>query len=381
MISIIKYSCLRLLRNKANIFWILLFPILLGCMFKAAMSNLSSSENLHAIPVAIVYEEGDAVETFRAVAEELGKEGEGQLLSVTVCGEEEALRLLEEKEIDGILYANDQVSLTVSSNMVNAQLNQSILKTFVEQYNLSAAAITDTAMTRPQLLPALAERLSENTGYCEDVSLSLNGSDSYTQYYYNIIAMACLFTAMGGLLIAIENQGNLTTLAARKNISATHKLTAIVGELLANICFEYLLNVIAFFCLIYILRVDLTARLPLALFTILISTVTGVTFGFLIGAIGHRSEHFKTGIVFAVVMPCCFFSGLMVGSMRIILEQYVPFINRINPAALICDSFYCLAMYESLDRFIRNILTLILLSVIFCFTGFLLTRRKKYASL
>ena len=52
-----KYALLRLMRNKANLFWILVFPILLGCLFKIAFSNITASENFHTIPVAVV--EGD----------------------------------------------------------------------------------------------------------------------------------------------------------------------------------------------------------------------------------------------------------------------------------------------------------------------------------
>ena len=71
----------------------------------------------------------------------------------------------------------------------------------------------------------------------------------------------------------------------------------------------------------------------------------------------------------------------MMGNMRIIVEQYAPFFNRINPAALMSDCFYSLAIYDSLERYTRNILTLLLLSFIFCLLGFLCTRRKKYASI
>ena len=108
---------LRLIRNKSNLFWILLFPILLGCMFKVAFSNIGKTESFQPIPVAIVCEDTKNADTFRTIADELGKEGKDQMLSVTYCEEEKALKLLEEKEIDGILYAGDTVKLTISANM------------------------------------------------------------------------------------------------------------------------------------------------------------------------------------------------------------------------------------------------------------------------
>lgn len=381
MTSIFKYSMLRLIRNKSNLFWILLFPILLGCMFKVAFSNIGKTESFQPIPVAIVCEDTKNADTFRTIADELGKEGKDQMLSVIYCEEEKALKLLEEKEIDGILYAGDTVKLTISANMGNARMNQSILKNFVEEYNVSTTIITDTLATHPEKLPALLKDITTPTEYCKEVSLSRTDADSYTQYFYNLIAMACLYTAMGGLFVAIENQANLSTLAARKNISPAKKQVTIIGELAATITFEFVLNLLAFLFLIFVLRVDMTARLPFALLAIFVSTMTGICLGFFLGSIGPKSEGGKIGMMFAIVMPCCFFSGLMMGNMRILVEQYAPFFNRINPAALMSDCFYSLATYDSMERYTRNILTLILLSFIFCLGGFLFTRRKKYASL
>ena len=89
----------------------------------------------------------------------------------------------------------------------------------------------------------------------------------------------------------------------------------------------------------------------------------------------------KGAIFMSITMTCSFLSGLMVGSMRILVETYCPIINRINPCALITDTFYSLAIYDSLERYTRNVITLFILSILFAIGGFLLTRRKKYANL
>jgi ABC-2 type transport system permease protein len=377
----IKYPLLRLVRNKSNIFWILLFPIILGCLFKIAFSNLGNAESFHPIPVAIVSDDSEAAQNFCLVADELAKEGTDQMLVITYCTKEEALALLEEKDVDGILFAADPVSLTISGEMNNAQMNQSILKTLVEEYNLNASIAADTAAVHPELLPRLIAAMSEAQSYHEEISLSRSAGDMYTQYFYNLIAMACLYTALSGIIVSAENQANMTCLAARKSISPTGKSGLVSGELAANVLFEFVLNLIAFLFMIFVLGIDMTARFPWAVLTIFVSTVTGVSFGFFLGALGPKTEGGKIGMMFAIVMPCCFLSGLMIGNMRILVEQYAPWLNRINPAALISDCFYSLNVYESMDRYTGNILTLLLLSIIFCLTGFVATRRKKYASL
>ena len=94
----------------------------------------------------------------------------------------------------------------------------------------------------------------------EEVSLQKNPNvDTYTQYFYNLLAMACLYAAMAGVTVAVENQGNLSTLAARKTVSARKKSSMIIGELIAATIFEFVLNLIGFFYLSYILKVGVDA--------------------------------------------------------------------------------------------------------------------------
>lgn len=53
------------------------------------------------------------------------------------------------------------------------------------------------------------------------------------------------------------------------------------------------------------------------------------------------------------------------GTMRMVVEKHLPFINRINPAALISDCFYTLNNYDNLQRFATNLLTLSVMAVLF----------------
>lgn len=93
MIRTIKYTLLRLLRDKNELFWILLFPIVLGSLFKASFSSLMDAETFEPIPVAVVNENEDAFATFGEVLDALSEEGDGQMLTATYCSGEDALKL------------------------------------------------------------------------------------------------------------------------------------------------------------------------------------------------------------------------------------------------------------------------------------------------
>lgn len=376
-----KYALLRLMRNKANLFWILVFPIVLGCFFKIAFSNITASESFHTIPVAVVEGDNADATAFHTMIEQLSGDSEDAMLSATFCDDKKARTLLEKGKVDGIFYTTDTVELAVNSDLSDASINQSILQSLLTQYYLNRDLIVQMLTTNPGNIESLVDSIGQSVDTRKEVSLTRNNIDTYDQYFYNLIAMACLYTAMGGINLAINNSANLSSLAARKTIAPAKRAALIGTELLAIILFESLLNMVSFLFIVTVLGIHMTTHLGLALLTILISTTFSITFGMFLGCVGPKSEGGKTGLMFAVVMPLCFLSGLMMGTMRMVVEKYAPFVNRINPAALISDSFYALNNYDTLTRYTGNILTLLLMTALFLIISILVTRRKTYASL
>lgn len=376
-----KYALLRLMRNKANLFWILVFPIVLGCFFKIAFSNITASESFHTIPVAVVEGDNADATAFHTMIEQLSGDSEDAMLSATFCDDKKARTLLEKGKVDGIFYTTDTVELAVNSDLSDASINQSILQSLLTQYYLNRDLIVQILTTNPGNIESLVDSIGQSVDTRKEVSLTRNNIDTYDQYFYNLIAMACLYTAMGGINLAINNSANLSSLAARKTIAPAKRAALISTELLAIILFESLLNMVSFLFIVTVLGIHMTTHLGLAMLTILISTTFSITFGMFLGCVGPKSEGGKTGLMFAVVMPLCFLSGLMMGTMRMVVEKYAPFVNRINPAALISDSFYALNNYDTLTRYTGNILTLLLMTALFLIISILVTRRKTYASL
>ena len=376
-----KYALLRLMRNKANLFWILVFPIVLGCFFKIAFSNITASESFHTIPVAVVEGDNADATAFHTMIEQLSEDSEDAMLSATFCDDKKARTLLEKGKVDGIFYTTDTVELAVNSDLSDASINQSILQSLLTQYYLNRDLIVQILTTNPGNIESLVDSIGQSVDTRKEVSLTRNNTDTYDQYFYNLIAMAGLYTAMGGINLAINNSANLSSLAARKTIAPAKRAALIGTELLAIILFESLLNMVSFLFIVTVLGIHMTTHLGLAMLTILISTTFSITYGMFLGCVGPKSEGGKTGLMFAVVMPLCFLSGLMMGTMRMVVEKYAPFVNRINPAALISDSFYALNNYDTLTRYTGNILTLLLMTALFLIISILVTRRKTYASL
>lgn len=374
------YNFKSLVRNYPQVFWCFAFPILLATMFHFAFGGLGTDESFSAIPVAVVTE-GTTNELLTNMLEQLSEPGDDQFLSITYATKEEASSLLEQKEVIGILYTGESLKLSVSDEMVNMQLEQSILAAFVEQFNMESKALETIYLSHPEKFADAISQLSEETSYLKDTDLSNGSTDQSLTYFFNLIAMTCLYAAMAGSNIAIDNQANLSDLGMRRNISPVHKMISILGGLTATVLFEFISVVIGIGYMAFILGVNFGSQTGFILLACLIGCITGVSLGFFIGSFGTASRMTKFGTLMGIIMLCCLFSGLMIGNMRMTIEKICPFFNKINPAALISDSFYALVIYPSHERYFTNLISLLLLSALFSFGGFILVRRKKYASL
>lgn len=192
--------------------------------------------------------------------------------------------------------------------------------------------------------------------------------------------MTALFGSMSGLFVAQENQGDLSALGARRCCSPVNKLTSITATLLAFHAVEMICMVISVTFLRFVLKVDFGSKLPLVYLAAIIGGITGISMGFFVGSFRIK-EGVKISVVMAASMTCCFFSGLMSNTIRGTVAEHCPIFNEINPAAVISDSFYCLNLYEDYRRFTVKIISMAIYTVLFTLGGYVLTRRRKYASL
>lgn len=370
---VFKYNFLSALREKGIMFWIAVFPIILGTLFNIAFSHILESENFDTVPVAIV--EIKENQAFSSVLDSVSK-GDNPLLKPDFVDEKNAKELLSDNKCKGIIYVGDEISLTVSSSGAS----QSVLKGFLDQYIENEAIIKDIAASNPSALENVIKRMSEEINCNTDIQMNGN-TDVTTQYFYNLIAMVCLFGSFLGMNTIIKNQGNLSEIGARKCVSPVRKSVSLLAGLLSS----YILHVICVFIslayIVFVLGVDLTDNLAEIVLIVFAGSLAGITMGFFVGSIGKLSANAKQAVLTSFSMLLCFFSGLMMSNMRMVVEKKFPLLNRISPAALISDSFYSINIYGAGERFYTNIITLLIVSVIFAVCGLLFARRDSYVSL
>ena len=373
---ILKYELKGGLRSKDLIIWLILFPIILGTVFKVGFGSIyEKTEKFNSIPVAVVEESEN--KAFRQVIENIESADE-PFITASFTDKANAEKLLDDGDVEGIIFSGEKLSLTVKEK----GLRETMLKSFVEQYSVREKIAMDAFETAPEKAQEVIETLTaETVSSCREIPVTQGNPDVYAQYFYNLIAMVAIFGSITGMTVTSRRQADLSALGARSCCSPVPKSISVLASLAGSFILQTICMTVCVTFLAFVLKVDFGDRLWLVYPTAIFGGILGVSFGFLVGSFARVSEKVKTAILMTTSMLLCFFSGLMMGNMKAVVAEKAPWFNNINPVAVISDCFYCLNIYEDYDRYFTKLITMAVTIVIFITLGIIASRRKKYASI
>ncbi len=375
MFHLIRYNLLVKLKNFSSTFWPLVFPILLGTMFYFAFGNINDAD-FNTVSVGIVKED-HADPLFLMFLNQV-ENGKNKLISSREMSSDEAYKELNSQQISGIYFVGDTPALTVASNGIE----ESILQAVLSSYETGKDTIKNIVHTHPSgIWKGIRQMLNQTGNTVSEISLGGRTINGNVQFFYALIAMSCLYGCFIGFGSAVSLQANITALAARRCVTPTHKLKLVLSEQIASFLLGYVDVVILLLYLRFVLKLDFQGQMSRMLLISFLGSLIGVSLGIFVGSMGRMKEGIKIGIILGISMICSFLSGLMNGTMKDIVEKHAPFINRINPAALISDAFYCINVYDDMARYYRNLITLVIMSILLITASFLLIRRERYDSI
>ena len=391
-----KYALKTLFKNKMLIFWTFAFPIILGTFFNMAFSNIEKSEKLDIIDIAIVEnEEFKNNEIFKESFKVLSDENnEDRLFNTKYVTEESAKELLANDEITGYLLLTDTTKVVVNTSGIN----ETILKYVAEEISQSEEIIGSVAEkriaemlatnpTEAGNLNSLYEKIyTEVAKITEEDNVNIKNISSnnlsYTMIeFYTLIAMACLYGGILGMVAINQNLANMSNNGKRVAVSPTSKGKLIFSSVLASYITQLIGISLLFVYTIFVLKVDYGNNLPLIILLALVGCLAGLSLGVAIATVIKANENLKTGIVISITMLGCFLSGMMGITMKYIIDKNVSIINKINPASMITDGFYSLYYYDTLDRFYFNVASLLIFALVMIGLSMFSLRRQKYDSI
>lgn len=365
-----RYQLLHIVREKAIIFWTLLFPLIMSTLFYVAFGDLGE-EHWDNIPAAVVKQEENAV------LEEVLQSLDGSVLTLTFADEQEAEQLLEEDEVVGIYLVKEKPELVVGASGIEESILESILDAYVSRTAMVKEMLADGRLTS---LPAVLGRLETQENFVREVSLGGRNMDDVLVFFYALIGMTCLYGGFSGMYLGIQARANTSKLGARKCITPTHKMKMILVEMAVAFLVQYVCVLLVLGYLYFVLHIDLGGSPGEILLTTWMGSLIGVCLGIAMGST-RLKEGVKIGLFVGGSMAMSFLAGMMNTSVKYAVDRYCPIVNRLNPAALICDAFYCQAVYDDPGRLAQNLLILAAMCAVLLVVSFLSVRRERYDSI
>lgn len=367
----LKYRLIQALRMRTNVFWGLFFPLILATLFYASFGGIMSTENFEPISTALVTEETN--EPFEQALGEL----DGTVLKLRKMDADEASAALADGTVSGIFYSAETPRLSVAENGTDETILSGILK----QYDEYVCIAADMAIHNPDRIEPFFEYLqSDDTEYLENVSLGGNSYDTTMEYFFALIAMACFFGCYTGQMLGEQSAANVSPLAARRAISPQSKLQSIFTDLSVGFLIQFASVLVLLLYLNFGLDIHVLAHPAEMILIVALGSLLGVSYGIFVGTLNTK-EGVKVVLTTAVPLFLCFLSGLMYGQMKQMIEDSVPILNRLNPAALISDAFYYLNVYENTAAFAVRTVLLGIDSAGIAAVAIIMLRRERYASI
>ena len=340
------YRLKRLLRMRQLFFWSILFPLLLGTVFKAAFSDATNKDwGFITIPVAVVTEEGNPEdEAFVTFLAEM-KNGDTPFFTVTEGDRETAETLLTDGEVSAVIVTGEETKVLLKEN----GLNSTVVKTVVDGYLQSKDMFIEAAMKGK--LPEVMEAFSAEVTTLSAKEFEGATTDPFVQYFQALIAMASLYGAMYGLMNTNELNQKLAYVSARRLAAPMRIVPTVICDVAAAFTIQYLQFLINIAYFILILKVDFGNVNGWLFLGGAFYSLLGVLNGYFIGTVVQKSDSLQNSIMMGTTMFSCFLAGLMVGNIRMAIELTVPVVNRINPATLIADSMQALCIMGDMKKF------------------------------
>ena len=377
MLHNLKYTLKTLFRTRALIFWTFAFPIILGLFFNMAFSNIESDEQMKIFEIAIVdnqeYKENII---YKNVLDNLNGEG----FDAKYVSEEDAKNLLEERQIYGYLYFEDD---TPEIYVRKSGIYQTILKFIVEEIEQRKSILSNVALKEGYNFNNVAADIMAKLD--SDVLSLNNKSNSNLSYtvieFYTLIAMAAMYGGTIGLSAITTSLANMGEVGKRSSITPTKKSVMVISKTLASYIVALCGMAILMLFLYFVLHVDFGDKILYVILLAMVGTLAGNALGILVASLFKCSYDAKIGIIIAVTMFLSVLAGMMGITLKYVVDTHSPFVNMINPCNMITDGFYALYYYTTLNRFWFDIVSLLIFTVLCLTISSISIRREKYDSI
>lgn len=374
MLSLFYYRGKCMLKNKSLIFWTMAFPFILTTLFASVLKGAYNPEEFKTISIAVVddtyYQQDHALQEILNSA----KMSDTPIFHVHAVSRETANTLLIDGEVDAVIQDQDKLHIDVK----DSNLNTTIVTSFFSEYEQKTTMVKELMM-KGTSIDEISQLFQNTQNYIQPNHKE--NHDLSAVFFYTVLAMVCLFGGQWSMASLYDIQANQSSRAARMAMTPVHKARYLLCDFILCLLFELAFVLIIYGYMQYFLDIAFGDHILATLSILLLGCLCGNAIGTLIGCGITKNMNFKTGILTALTMTGSFLSGMMMVEIKYLVQLYVPILNRINPVAMITDGLYSLYYYGVDERYMTNVISLIIVIVLFYGLSYAMIRKKRYASL
>lgn len=335
-------------RDKISFFWRILYPLLMAIFFYASFNGIMNQE-FEPINIGLSPDN-----YFISIFEEI------DILNIHEMSEGEATEKLVDGEIDG--YIDNDLNLSVNESGLNQTIIKQILDQIIQVGHLNVSI--------------------DQVDMMVDYTISKNQeADAVVIIFYTLIAMVSTYGVFMGIDTVSLIQANLSEIGKRINVAPLKKSDFIISGLASGFIINLISNTLLLLFINFVLKLNLFTELKYSILFILLGNLFGLSLGMVIGASNKKSTNVKSLMAVAVTLFLSFLSGMMSVDIKILLDEKIPILGKINPISLITDNLYKINLLGiTKDVYLGlGVLAIYIVALNLISYGFL--RRKTYDSI
>lgn len=353
-----------LLREKAMVFWALVFPIILGVFFKLAFGGINENYKFEPIDVG-VNESLLTDENFKYFLDTMEDE---DYFRIKRAKNKEILDT--NPDIKAYIEEEDKIFTRKSG------IEETIVETVLNVYRQKSEMIGRVLEKNPK---ADISKFLNIDDHIDDNSRS--NMDPINAFFYTLVGMTTIYGYMWGLYVVYQYEANLSVNAKRNVVAPIKKSVSLSASVLVSWIINFFITLVFILYLDKALGVEFGERMPLLILLSLVSSLTGVSYGIFLGVSNKKSLEFKINLGIATTMLMSFMAGMMISDMKVLIQEKFPLLGKINPVTVVTDAIYSLYYYDSTSRFFENIGLLCIISLALILMSLFFMRGKEYESL
>lgn len=342
------YQGKNMYRDMSFLFWSLIYPLIMAIFFYTAFNGILDIQ-LENINVGI--SNNNPIEFILA---------EIEFINVVKISEDKVENKLENEEIHG--FIDNDLNLLVSKSGIN----QTVIKEVLDQIKQMGK------------LNVSMDRFDFSTDY---ISSKNQKADSIIIIFYSLIAMVSAYSIFPGIVTVCFAQANLTNVAKRINMTPLKKNEFLIAGVLVALSLNLLSNGLLLLFIKYILKLNLFSEFKYSALFIFIGNIFGVALGAFIGASNKQTANVKVILGIGITLLLSFFSGMMSPDIKILIENKLPFLNKINPLSIITDNLYKINLLGITENIGEGLINLSIISIVLILLSYVFLRRHTYDSL